>query len=236
MVEEHLPNCEGCAADLEALRHVLGAIQEQGERPSDLLPAAYWTAFANEVEARIAADAARTLTANRFEEWWTFLTGRWKIVLGITTAAAVTLIAVLILRSPPPEPATTETAAAVSVDTSAARMGQYLRRSKSLLVGVFNMPLPDSGITDLSAERKTSRELVEEARALGRESLDPRGKRLVGDLQKIFIELANASDHEMTPTVELLRSNIERDNLLFKVRMAETAYGNAQFIPAGMRR
>ncbi len=235
VVEEHLSSCRGCAADLEDLRVVLGALSERDQRPSDLLPETYWTSFANSVEARIADGAARAVTASRAAERWTFLTSRWKVAAGAAAAAAA-LIAVFLLWNPAPEPAVLESGAEFSVDSSATRMGQYLRRSKSLLVGVFNMPLPDSGIADLTAEKKTSRELVEEARVLGRESLDPRGKRLVGDLQKIFIELANANDQEATPTVELLRSSIERDNLLFKVRMAETAYGNAQFIPAGMRR
>jgi len=101
-------------------------------------------------------------------------------------------------------------------------MGSYLRQSQMLLVGVTNMPIDEGQLPDLTIERETSRHLVEEARMLKQQSLDDRSVRLINDLQKIQIELANMDPRNDLPTMELVRSSIERENLLFKIRMEET--------------
>jgi hypothetical protein len=165
---------------------------------------------------------------------------RWKPIAAGASALAVALLAFLLTQEPvavpgrSPEPAVA--AQAPVADTSAARVQQYLRKSKALLVGLTNLKVEDRAPVDFALERRMSRQLAEESRLLRREPLDPRGRRLVGDLEKIFIELANVPEDGPMPAVDMVRAGIEEENLLFKVRMAETAYGHARIIPAGMRR
>ncbi|HLX12472.1 MAG TPA: hypothetical protein VKS81_06625, partial [Bacteroidota bacterium] len=54
--------------------------------------------------------------------------------------------------------------------------------------------------------------------------LDPHSAKLVGDLQKILIELANMKDQGNAPNVEIVRSGVQEENLLFKIRMEEQSY------------
>jgi hypothetical protein len=60
--------------------------------------------------------------------------------------------------------------------------------------------------------------------------LDDRSVRLLSDLQKIQIELANLDASYSAPEVELIRHGIRRENLLFKVRVSETLYERASFV------
>ncbi len=118
------------------------------------------------------------------------------------------------------------------VENTVDPMGQYLRRSKVLLVGLSNLKTADGSPVDLSVERTVSRELIREARNLGEEHLDPRSVLLLRDLQKILIELANMEQQSDLPNVEIIRSGIEQENLLFKIRMAEATRDSVRLIHA----
>ena len=78
--------------------------------------------------------------------------------------------------------------------------------------------------TDLSLERRVSRQLLNEARFLKQQPLTPYTTQLMSDIEPVLIELANSEHHSEKPTVELLREGIFQGNLLFKVRMAQIAY------------
>src|SRR5258708_35821753 len=108
-------------------------------------------------------------------------------------------------------------------------MHQYFRRSKILLIGLANIHQDQQGEVDLTADRRTSRSLVQEARYLEDQPLDHRSARLIGDLQKILIELANTKGRNGMPEVQILQGGIHRENLLFKIRMAETMFDSTQF-------
>jgi hypothetical protein len=77
---------------------------------------------------------------------------------------------------------------------------------------------------DVSAEQQLSRSLVHEARYLKPYMPDSRSVKLVNDMEKIFIELANLEATNDRPNVELIRGGIVEENLLFKVRMAEAMF------------
>ncbi|HEX9005778.1 MAG TPA: zf-HC2 domain-containing protein [Bacteroidota bacterium] len=120
--------------------------------------------------------------------------------------------------------------AAPPVQYASDRVGQYFRRSKILLIGIANMKEePDSSL-DLRAERKTSRDLVQEARYIkSQQNLDPHARQLIDQLNRILIELANLADKDQAPGVQLIRSGIRQENLLFKIRMAEVALDTARY-------
>jgi hypothetical protein len=93
-----------------------------------------------------------------------------------------------------------------------------------LFVGLTNMKLHDDENIDLSAERKVSRQLIHEARYLKTQPIDERSAQLIGDLEKILIELANMKEENDISNVEIIRGGIHQENLLFKIRMAESLY------------
>jgi hypothetical protein len=71
-------------------------------------------------------------------------------------------------------------------------------------------------------EKEAARQLVQQARYLDSKSLDDRSRALVGALERILIELANMEEQADLPDVEIVRSGIRHDNMLFKIRMAES--------------
>jgi hypothetical protein len=239
-VDGHLRVCEECRAELEEIRSILASLPDPGDAPGERLPESYWKTFANVVEGRIRRDDARQRNSRERlrSAAGEFLLRRWKPLVAASWTLALALLVFLLTRQPATEPLPEPVVATQSagMDSSAVRVQQYLRKSKSLLVGLTNMKVTERSPVDLSAERRTSRELAAESRLLRHQPLDARGKQLVGDLEKIFIELANGTGEASVPAVDVVRAGIERENLLFKIRMAETAYGNARVIPAGMQR
>jgi anti-sigma factor RsiW len=110
------------------------------------------------------------------------------------------------------------------VQYASDRVTQYFRRSKILLVGIANMQEDQDHQLDLSAERRTSKALVKEARFLRQQNdIDPRTRGLIEALNRILIELANLAESNQAPGVEIIRGGIRQENLLFKIRMAEAA-------------
>lgn len=151
-------------------------------------------------------------------------------LVAVGGAVAVALAAVIFWKPPhasePVVPAVTESAPD-QTNATRVRMEQYLRKSKVLLIGLTNADPGESSSIDLSAERQASRQLMHEARYLETQPIDPRSARLIDALDKILIELANMKEHENLPDVEVIRTGIHHENLLFKIRMAESIYDTA---------
>ncbi len=235
-VAVHLRSCPSCAAEAEELQAFIASQEPVAFDPAASLPPAFWNTLLNEVDMQIAAQ-------DRTQPWYRRLAG-WmrpgptpQYRVAITFAALVivagsALITWKVMRHAP-TPVAPAIADAVVVDSSAAvrptRLQKYLHRSRTLLVGVANMKLPEDQTTDLQAERLASRELVTEARALREEPLDVNSTRLINDLEKIQIELANMTPEDASPGVAMIRQGIESKNLLFKLRIAETLYQQVKY-------
>jgi hypothetical protein len=112
------------------------------------------------------------------------------------------------------------------------KIGQYFRKSKTLLIGISNMNLESDHPVDLSTERKVSRQLVDQVRYLREQPMDINSAKLIGDLERIQIELANLKENNDNPQIEMVRNGIHKENLLFKIRMAESRYDQPRFINA----
>ncbi len=165
-----------------------------------------------------------------------------RATVALGTLVVATIAFLLIPRSAPPVAPVasgTPASATVSAEPHASgtarelKMGDYLRRSKALLVGLSNMKTADDEPVDLSVERNASRELVRDARLLKQQPLDPRSSRLINDVDKILIEVANMRPTADKPDVDFIRGGIHQENLLFKIRMAEHFYRTARFDGAG---
>jgi hypothetical protein len=208
-------------------------------RPSDRRPDEFWERFALRIESRIRQDG-RTLRQAESSAWGFvrsfFVLHRFQIA-GVM---ALLFLAIVLwnwrdvfkqgeVHIPPDEQP------AVFEPPPADRVTQYFRKSKVLLVGLANMK-PSGETLDLTVERRASRELIREARYLRQQPLDSRSAHLIDDLQKIMIELANLEETHDAPDVDIIRSGIRRENLLFKIRRAEAVrdpirVANARYSP-----
>jgi anti-sigma-K factor RskA len=228
-VEEHCRECAECRADLESLRMVINALPPPAPEPSENRDPQFWAEFADRVEERIAAASSsrRWLWSEWMDETRNLLTRSWKPV-GAATAVLVAAILVFVLTRQVSEPSrpvapTPEVAVTRSPDTTAQRFSHFLRKSNTLLVGLTNRKVSDD-VVDLSAERDLSRQLVRESRELREDHLDPQATQLVGEMERVLIEIASRNETTDRDHFDLIRSGIRQQNLLFRVRMTESVY------------
>ena len=230
-VEDHLARCSLCRDEMNHLENVITALPVS-VHPGDELPAEYWKNFFPAVERRLQLEERR----KRFQPFSIELAihmltfgRRYIAVLG--SALACVIFSIVVWKSTPTPPSEEEQSpiveSPVQAEPASYRMHDYFQKSKILLVGLANMRTDESQDIDLSAEQKTSRELIYEARYLRHQPLDSRSAKLIDDLQKIHIELANMKEHDDAPNIEILRTGIHRKNLLFKTRMAENLFDSS---------
>lgn len=232
----HLRSCAACAAEAEELQAFIGSQERIASDPAAALPTAFWNTLLHDVDMQIAAETRTRPWYRRLAVWLTpGPTPQYRIAVtfaALLIVAGSALITWTVMRHDP-VPAAPAVADAVTPDSSAVvrttRLQKYLHRSRTLLVGVANMKIPEDQPADIQAERQASRELVMEARALREEPLDVNSERLINDLEKIQIELANMTPDDASPGVAMIRQGIESKNLLFKVRIAETLYQQVKY-------
>ena len=233
-LEEHLARCAACREDLRILREAIDLLPGTGTPPSEERDEQFWTSFPARVEERIS-ESRRPYTsfiANAADRITSFIHYNGTPLVAGSGALALIAFALLMFRpAQETEPARAETheGAALTPEPEAVKLHNYLKKSRVLLVGVSNLRAGGKTPIDLSVERRESRELVHEARNLKRNSLDARSAKLVGDLEKILIELANSDERHDVPDVEIIRSGIRHNNLLFKIRMTESALNAATY-------
>lgn len=232
-IERHLADCSRCKAECDALRRSAESLRSAVGQPALQRSDAYWEGFAAGVEQRIQSELRNSRLAKHsfWEELRAYLALHRTPVLA-AGAACILLVAGLYLLRPSPGMRSNDSALGPdsslesSLDSpqvvpASERLERYLRRSKILLVGITNMKPSDGQAVDLRAEREASRSLIQEARYLQGQDIDGRSARLIGELNKILIELANLEEKSDVPDVEIIRGGIQQENLLFKIRMAE---------------
>jgi len=229
-IEEHLRTCSTCRTARASMLQTLSLIHPPEILPSEERSDEFWQTFASRVEQRLVAKPERATGAGmRVVGDFTSLLGmRWRSAAAIAAAFAVLAGVVLLVqnRAPETEPtraahATAPASTVTQVDQKAAR---YFRRSQAVLVGLTNKKPESGNRIDLEAEREASHALAFEARILKHQMPDVQSARLVGDLERIFIGVANSSPREGNREIELIRGGIRQENLLFKVRMAQARY------------
>jgi len=234
-VRRHVDSCRECASELSELENFIERSASFFMNPSEERPSAYWENFATEVERKIQPldQTGKRYSRTLLEDILFFLIPK-RISPYAFSAAMALLVAALTfwkLASPPLHKEVKQIPAVQVISPNPdERVGQYLRKSRALLVGISNFKAERGQPRDMSAERKISRQLVHEARYLKHQPMDLRSAELIGDMEKILIKLANLREKNDVPDVELIRSGIHQDNLLFKIRMAEARYDTGRYI------
>lgn len=230
-IEHHLAACKSCTNELNQLRQALALLPSPSDDPAAGKGKEFFDALALRVENEISRrQTQRTNVLTEFaQKIRSFIAFRPSYAYAFAgTLAAVVLAVLFVVRQPeqPIEYAANEERPSdyeLAHLQTQQRMSNYLQKSKTLLVGIANMKHNEGQETDFSAERRLSRNLVHEARYLKSQPMDDRSARLLQDLQKILVELANLEETNDVPNVEMIRSGINQENLLFKIRMAEAS-------------
>jgi hypothetical protein len=230
-VLSHLRTCMDCSAELDAMRNVLSALPRPSTPPSEDQSAAFWQGFPRVVENRIREERAprREPVASATRLLDRLILRSWRLVTAGAAAIALAFVAFFFAQQEP-KTEKKEVAGLPEVVTlsppaqTGEQVSRYLERSTRLLVGLTNRRVGTEEKVDLSAERQLSRQLVREARNLQNQPLDAQSSQLVQNLERILITVANEDDLSARSDFEMIRRGIHRENLLFKVRMAEQFY------------
>lgn len=106
-------------------------------------------------------------------------------------------------------------------------MDDHLERSELLLVEVMNAPETDA--VRVGFERETADDLLSSSR-LYRQTATQTGHvqlaAMLEDLERVLVDIARAPETLKREDLDVLRARIERDDLLFKVRVVKTISGN----------
>ena len=236
-VQEHIASCNACFAELQVLKEGARLVRPLSGKPSEHRSEAYWHNFAVHVQQRVQQGPKKTVSTNpvrnKIESFLTYQPQRVLALVG-GLAVLVALITIAPFRTVQEEQSLmlTEGSPAGGVMPVNAELTDYFRKSKILLIGLTNMTPPEGQTVDFRAESQTARKLIQQARVLEDQDIDNRTQQLIWALEKILIELANMEDRANLPDVELIRTGIRQENMLFKIRMAEAQQSHAMFSTA----
>lgn len=235
-LERHLDACPECRAESAALGETL-RLMDRRERP-DPGPEfwdGYWDRLSRRVLWEKTEEGRRPSPAALIARFFSRLP-RW--VYQAAGAAALLLVGILIGSRliGPPGPAATRTTAAVPAQSRAVvQAGNFVERSKILLLGLvnFNPATDDAYALDLGGKKAVSRVLAAEAPAIRRGLNGPGQKRLrdlVADLEVIMMQIANLESGQDVDGIELVKQGVDRGDIFLKIdldRMARAARGGS---------
>jgi hypothetical protein len=234
----HLAACPDCAAEYSLLGATL-RIMDRKERPDP--GQEFWDGYWDRLEARMnreemqgAAPRRRTGLLGRLSAAWP----RWSFqaAAAVLLITAGILIGRWVLAPPAPyavRPGGREPAAGLvrpAASEVEARAGDYLERSKILLLGLVNFDpkTDDAYALDLPGKRQICRALATQAADLRSSLTAPRQIRLrglVSDLQVIMMQIANLASGQDLEGVDLVRRGVEQKGIFLRIDLTRMARG-----------
>jgi hypothetical protein len=230
-LDEHLKQCSKCREQYTSLQKTLH-IMDGREHPE--LSDEYWHQYDQKLQKRIADAKPQNVRWHSFGKipGWALKAAAAFILVGVgvligryymtpTTQPQISHIR--------PVPSTTTTVQRVSMDPETKR---FLERSQVLLIGVVNLEPDAEGNypTDLSAQKKVSRDLIQEASVIKTKLKGPDKRRLnelVSDLELIMLQIANLEAENDQPEIEMVKSGVDRKGVLFKINLEQMRMSGA---------
>jgi hypothetical protein len=211
-VEQHLAACEACRAEFRSLQRVLNTVESL---PTPDRSAEYGSA----VWQRIAPQLGPRASSGRWR--WLFSFRTWSFAAAM---AAVVVLAFLAGRhGAPPVPAKSTAAAKQTRERILlVAVGDHLERSQMVLAELVNAGEPGKGGLDVSYERQAARDLVESNRLYrltAASTGDASTASLLDELERVLLDIANGPSEVTRGELDHLRSRIEDQGILFKVRV-----------------
>jgi hypothetical protein len=212
-IDTHLAACAACRAAWDELRATLELVDAATVPEPGL-------GFEQVMWARIE----RTLPAKR--------TSRWSLrqlvpLAGLTAVVAAVVLAGYAWRGTTNTPASSRTRAVTSPrDVQRTRervlltaLNDHFEQTQMLLVELLNAP--DTARSDLQFERATAGDLVASGRlyrVTARQTGDLQFAQMLEDLESVLVEVARGPDTMSPDDLKSLRTRIQNEGLLFKVR------------------
>ena len=226
-IERHLAHCESCFRDLRALKTVLDALPRDAENIERAMDQKDWDHLHASIMHRVQSSEEQKRRSiwrgAGADRWIGMARPRYAIAAGI----AVAVIGLLwFLKTPVVDQPSVPRETVQTREQGPIKLGRYFRKSRALLTGLSNLDPPADSPIDLSVEREISRQLMIEGRSLRGQNLDPRSDRLIGDVDRIMKRVSSAPEEAHPPDIQIIRRDIRGQNLLVKLRVAETSYAN----------
>ncbi len=209
----HVANCAECADRLRGLARVLDACNEYDAPPR---PGNYEMATWAKLRPHIG-------TPRSAKRWW-----HWSPA--IAAVAAIAFFGGMFVEKSKHPDGGLRTAAVATGTTPQARerillvaLGNHLSRSQVVLAELVNTPAQKS--TDISIAQQRAEDLLSESRLLRQTALhtgDTADANLLGDLERVLLEIANSPSRISSPELREIQERIEDQGLLFKVRIIES--------------
>lgn len=232
-LEEHLPRCRRCRRDLEELRESTALLAPARAARQEPTAQPAWDEMVESILRsttvldRFGASPPRPPLLTGMGLWLS--AHRSRATVGVSVAVAVALLVAFLMPERPEEPDLLHAEVGQIADSLMnARVARYLGTSRVLLTGLANGSAQDIPM-DLVAERRTSRELLTEARYLRRQPLDQYSAGVISDVERIMLTMANLPEKDPEEDLRIIQQGVDHRNLLFRVRMAEQAYRSRTF-------
>ena len=207
-LQDHLELCAECRLACEEITGALTMVNEAVPEPPDGFERIMW--------AKVQQSIALVPAPSR----WT-----WRSLMPAGAIAALTVAGIAFLSRPTPIP-TTNLAQTPAVEDDGTRdrvlytaLDNHFRQTEMLLVEVRNASERDS----LDFERYSAEELLSAGRLYRMTAEDtghPRLVQVLDDLEQVLVEVARSPERINSNDRAWLRTRIEDDALLFKVRAA----------------
>lgn len=210
-IAEHLTACAACREELAKIEAVLRALDNLPvpERSAD-----YGRAVWQKIAPQLPERAGR--------RWRAWFQPRRLVSLGAVAAMVIAAFAAGWWSKPQPPAGLTQ--AQVRERVLVVAVGEHLGKSEMVLMELANAAPAARGQKeiDISAEQKRAEDLLDTNR-LYRETAEQQGDtglaNVLGDLERVLMDVAHSPD-EITPAkLESLQKRIEEHGILFKVRV-----------------
>ncbi len=236
---DHLASCRACSDTYEQMQAAL-RVMDRRERPDP--GQAFWEGYWNRLQARLEREGVEH-KRGWLERLFPGFTGAWRkwAYLGGVAVVLVVLGAVagrVFLPGPAVKVQDVRVAdkptkggePAGQAPTVEACARQYLEDSQVLLLALVNFDPETEAeyLSDLSPEKKRSRELLAQAASLKYELTSPKQRRLkalVSELELILLQIANLESGEDLDAVDLIRSSVSDRGVMLKIDMEKMRGG-----------
>lgn len=228
-LEEHLKECESCAAEYSGMKATLNTI---GQRRKKEVPEGFWENYLPNLENRMQRENSEK-PVSKVISWHQNLNTKYAWAVRLAAAIAFVSIGIFIGKyfqnEPAPITSIPKTQDVEIVPATAAadeRAMRYLKRSQVLLLGLVNYE-PDQNqayVPNLDRKKEISRELIQEAGLIKQDLNTPEQRRLkalVSDLEVILVQIANLEEKNDLPQIELVKNGVDRKGILLKINLEE---------------
>jgi hypothetical protein len=218
----HLEACDGCQASLRDLRAMLGAVDTHPV--PDRGPG-----YGAEVWARVQ----QRLDQPPRRAWLSWFAPRRLVLAGSVALLVAAAFVAGRLSQPPAAPQQANADRRANADLASAgpvrerillvAVGDHLDRSQMVLVELMNSPV--AGKMDISGSQAWARDLVTSNR-LFRQTAVETGEKGVADvledLERVLVEIANSPSLLSSAEFERIRTRIEEQGIVFKIRVLDS--------------